>query len=679
MIKSGRQWRLAVPPSPGQDSRTSPVQALTRQADSVVSFLTGVFDSPKSGTHISQEMGQVVRQASQLMGSRKLSSLERLQVAEAVVQLSDAARQNGPIVGLTDYIVPRQMLRRLGNLAQEATAQALRALREQPPSRAEGTSPSDDASIVNIDRRRASLIDLLSAHQQQDTLGTLVEEPSASYALQRQAGPSSNVQLQVPANKWRNFAQKFEQVGRNFAVRLTEDGHKITPYRYEPARAVKTKRSAVEYRDQPFATHDNSTRYSKLFRTDGTYYVLTWTQIQGSFGKLRHGFSPDGKEFAIKEIRHDYKPGSTRWGHRKTHPLERKEAIDEATKTKDIRAIIDKYTSKWDNRPFYKSESFKKLRSGTQPFVLQDIIEDDTPGKRKTYLVMNKELGDVFDLQGALNDTERAAASLSLAAQGFTELAGLHDLARYRHGDLKLENLLFNELGQIKIMDWGMAEKTDKHGATDSSGPQGTLATPESIGFYGIRGQLADLTVAADVFCMGAMVAELAQSSRNHHLQPFFLRERLPGYDQGQRGLFSSHKENFAQFEAWKTALSGPNGRVDVSRIGSAPNNRFDQFFSRLAQDNPKLADLIINDAMHLEPQKRMSADKLAQHARELIKADDGQLEMLKARMHSLGKESKTKSFKAGALAYDVWDKQQTELELAQSQARRGQPRPLPR
>jgi len=78
------------------------------------------------------------------------------------------------------------------------------------------------------------------------------------------------------------------------------------------------------------------------------------------------------------------------------------------------------------------------------------------------------------------------------------------------HRDLKPDNVMVADFGQVYLMDWGLARLTKTHPASsahkDQTGPVGTPAymSPEQA-----RGKPEDMDERTDVFGLGAMVYEL--------------------------------------------------------------------------------------------------------------------------------------------------------------------------
>lgn len=79
------------------------------------------------------------------------------------------------------------------------------------------------------------------------------------------------------------------------------------------------------------------------------------------------------------------------------------------------------------------------------------------------------------------------------------------------HLDLKPENIMLGEYGDVYVVDWGLAESTDK--PSKSEGPRRPRGTPAYMSPEQARAD-ADLTPRADVFALGVILYEMVTGTR---------------------------------------------------------------------------------------------------------------------------------------------------------------------
>lgn len=448
----------------------------------------------------------------------------------------------------------------------------------------------------------------------------------------------------------------------------------------EQARPPKTKRPFGLYQGLPAIKACAGVGFSKLYTLSGAFYVMTSTIVSGGSGKVRYGYTQEGFEVAIKEVRHQTKPGVDKNGMAKTYPLLRPDVYAEASVTAYLRQSIDGSMTYWDSLPEKQLGSMKRVRSGVQPFALFDIINDTTPTREKTYLVMQKQAGDLADLLCQIDATCREAVARSFAYQGFMELAVLHDVAGYVHGDLKAQNVLWNGLGQMCLFDFGLARPSNDPAVEPLRGLMGSLRAPEML-TQGEGGRYVPHTPATDVFAMGIVVAELAQASGSlgHEAKipnPFGHHFYVP--DLANASPEEHHRVVFERFEAWKRALLGADGRVDVALIGEAEPSLFTHFFRDLAASNPCLCSWVLNDCMHLDPAARLTASLMAAKASLLCGPYDPPMLRLRQAMAALDPNGYSEALRQAAHAYDVFDTTCCLEDAAQSAIQAGRARLMP-
>lgn len=643
--------------APQGESRAA--HLLQDQASMATVLLRSITDRPVSSSpaqrrnlmelhaNLQREVSATVRSAQRLVSSPVLTPRAASDLAHAMSMLNKASAEEVRLHGDRASVLPRSL------------RQSLNAVSQQFEQRVSGAHVGQAAKMRRSDRQYRL------NEQAGDTITMKHRPASGGYeqlSSQELRGARGLPPKKSPGSDgaggttWNKMVAKIGHVGRKIVGKTKVDQPLITPFVQEPPTQVKTKRSYFEYAHLPFASGRPEQRYSRITAKSGRDYVMTWTQRKGGFGKLRWGFTPAGKSVAIKEVRHTPKQGVDKMGRPKTHAVRPEDAVAEARMTVNLRRSIERYTSFWDKLPHNEPGSFKNLRAGIKPFEVHDTIVDDTTAQLKTYIVMSRETGDLLQLRDNLQGKNGGIAAISLAAQGFTELAGLHEEVRYMHGDLRLENIFFNELGQMKLMDFGLAEALNAQGVTSKQGMRGSIMAPESVGFGYAGGGYPFLTSATDVFAMAVVVAEMAQHPNLDIMNPFHTGFLLPGFNPDRAD--ASYAQVFAMFEYWKSGYTGINGRIDVRRIDGSKSNMFDIFFAGLARSSPALCDIVLNDAMAADVSRRLPAKALAQRARGLAKPVGRQLAQLQQSMAAMEKDNPAETFRQAALGYDAFDKQ---------------------
>lgn len=670
MINNQNRPRLGLPADVAPrraEERT--VRALQNQAELATALLRSVVDRPRSSnawerrafaashSDVSRSVSSTVDSAQRLLASSNLSPRASGEVARALAMLHKASSDEVSRHGAHASVLPRAVRHGLAEAANYFFKRASGARTAATENHSEGSSWQHISTADEANRAQ-----LRADH---DSMATLDHGSPGGFApLTRQQGAKGGRGLEPKgASKagdttLQKMAAKLGKVGRKLVGRSQREIPLVTPFVMEAPTQVKTKRAYEEYAHLPFASRSSDQRFSRLTAKEGHSYVMTWTQVRGGFGKVRWGFTSKGEAVAIKEIRHTPKPGYSKEGRPKTHPVLREQAIEEAKNTVAYRQKINGFLKFWDDLPATEPGSLKHVRRGTKLFELHDVIVDDTNTNAKSYLVMTKWTGDLLDLRDQLRGADAGAASLSLAVQGFRELAGMHDGVKALHGDLKLENILFNETGQMALMDFGMSQPLDKTGHGKLTGIFGSITVPEAIAFG--QGNVNRTKAAAplDVYAMGVMVAEMAQRPRSGITNPFVHGFRLPGFK--HEDASASFKVMYSKFESWRAAYTGRNGRIDVRRIDGNKNNLFDRYFADLARTNPALCDVILNDAMATNVANRLPARALAQRIGGLTAARVPDLSRLVQEMDKIDKQGDTKTFRDNALAYDAFDKAAT-------------------
>ena len=361
--------------------------------------------------------------------------------------------------------------------------------------------------------------------------------------------------------------------------------------------------------------------YSQLTTPDLSWLLLiTNTVFSGGFGKVRWGLDEDNEEFAIKEFRafeNELPPRSQMsarqiaQSNKKTNLIRDIQVVAEAHLTQHLRQAIEDYCKAYDNPSRSAQNSLSPLRSEVHPFEVYDIIEMEPQDNiKKMHMIMSRESGDLFTVVANLPESLRSALALSIAAQLFTELAGLHDSAKYAHFDIKFENIFFHHGGQFKLMDFGLSMDIGEGGQAMVEAMHGSFFAPEF--FTGKNPKLVEpraLTSALDVWALALTVFHAAAGPTPN---PFtFVQAGLNPNQQWR--LAQRVHQDFVQF---RESLVNEKGEIDVAAI--KPGTLMGDFFSPLAVKNPALCKLLMEHALALEPDRRAPARDLAPVIRHL-------------------------------------------------------------
>lgn len=366
------------------------------------------------------------------------------------------------------------------------------------------------------------------------------------------------------------LAQKSERVPVTDGTKQTSDRHH---YRSHPKRFL----SRMQWADQSI--------------------VLTQTIVRGGYGKVRFGVQPNGNILVDKEYRVS-KLAAARTGTKKTAESTLADICAEAVRSVRLRHKIEAHMPA-------SHTAAARMRTKTRNFEIQNIVRIERPGGYKLHMLMSFEGIDLFDIVDNTPPakTERLGAlALSLAAQGYHELAQLHDHGFFCHLDLKPENFIYNEGGQIKVIDFGLAKPT-KSGVSDHFGFRGTIIAPEMLDGKGLsRGNGQPLSTATDNFLMAITVIDVASRLEGKR----FYGDQYTGSTGPER-----MQELFKDFYQWRNSLPRRHHKLVLKDIGE--RGSFGKMFAPLAKASPELCALLLDHALNEHPEKRWTAQRISQ------------------------------------------------------------------
>ena len=137
--------------------------------------------------------------------------------------------------------------------------------------------------------------------------------------------------------------------------------------------------------------------------------------------------------------------------------------------------------------------------------AVHDLIEHDS----RLYLVMEYVEGET--LRARMRQPLASPEFFSIAEQCLEGIAAAHQHCIV-HCDLKPENLMITPEGKIKILDFGFAQPTPKHGSTDTLSCATSGGTPGYIAPEVLLGGVPD--ERSDIFSLGVVLYE---SLAGHH------------------------------------------------------------------------------------------------------------------------------------------------------------------
>ena len=342
----------------------------------------------------------------------------------------------------------------------------------------------------------------------------------------------------------------------------------------------------------------------------------------GVSGKVRYAQALTGELMAIKEVRE--RPSMSHGGDGGARQATKlRDIIIETRQLREARGVVDQAFRRIETAQHAWSKPLRRLRSAPLPFLVEDLIR--VPAQQKIYLPMTCLTGDLSQLCYQLKTPLAMQGTvLSVAAQMSAELTFLHENAGYIHCDIKLENMGVGANGQVMLLDFGLAQCVKGADRKPRSGIWGTVLAPEMCPPPHAPKSQTEITQAIDIFALAVSLFEL-EAIWFDASNPFILGKQthpvLAGsYEPQVRTLF----DRYACWRAARRSVHYPRC-LDLMAIVQAAEARdasrapadaelalFDAFFAPLIRIRPELSALLLNHALRINPQERVTARVLA-------------------------------------------------------------------
>ncbi|HET6345636.1 MAG TPA: protein kinase, partial [Myxococcota bacterium] len=236
----------------------------------------------------------------------------------------------------------------------------------------------------------------------------------------------------------------------------------------------------------------------------------------------------------------------------------------------------------------------------------------------RLFCFMKYMRGDLYDAVTSPPWSKAAAGPLAIDALADVAIQLAYDHARGMiHGDIKLENVLWNERAHFVLTDFGGAHLVNECVERPTYTPQ--YASPEKLG-----GEASGRP--ADVWALGILALQILCQ----HRHPLLISRDA----ETAEAQSASIKRKITAFSAWHCAYFGSpmaSGRP-VTR-----NRALDRFAGDLQSTYPKgLMDLVLKDMLNPDPKQRPSAAQVAEAARRM---------RLSGKLHRIMRRSPTRQF----------------------------------
>lgn len=337
-------------------------------------------------------------------------------------------------------------------------------------------------------------------------------------------------------------------------------------------------------------------RASMLRLSDNDALLMASMTNQGGFGKLRPAVSmATGERYFVKEFRKQLpseKEGkskdSNRFGDLRTYAPR-----TDVDKQRQAKEIIKEYTA------------LRKFGDAARAVAVLGTSKCD-------YIVMHAMDSDLTSTFKDLNPQQRSAVARFVGGPLAKQMQQLHEHNRL-HLDFKEENTLVDYGSKAVVMsDFGAMARLGDDGVALRTRMVTTLPAPELL----VRDEqgIIRATDKADVWSLAVSVVMMLDS-HNSGQQTDNRLEPSPFY------YTTFDPKAYAQ---WFEKLPRRGFGVDLKSLSSSDANPFTRFFARVAEVDMGLANYMLTQGMHPDPDKRSSAAIMAAQLPRMMEVDSG-------------------------------------------------------
>ncbi len=323
-------------------------------------------------------------------------------------------------------------------------------------------------------------------------------------------------------------------------------------------QSIHLPTAAVKRKMQPIIR--SGVRISHIEAADGSQFLVSNTQLSGSFGKVRVGIDGQGEAIAVKEMRR-HTSRKVFCNGRTTYP------------TDDLRA----------------SNEFVAMLIAHG----REIARGHYLTEKSNLLVMPLLHGDLKQFAQSITGSFRYATArqqvvtyYGAAADLAAQLSHFHQHAQAVLCDIKPANILVDPNRGFFLADFGLTIPVDPLTQRTVGPAQGT------VGYSAPETYLPDQAgYPADVWSLGRSLLDLLVPSQ----QAPFSKENNP---------------DFSAYKSWHRRLPrGQDGVVDTTRLYTM-QGRFGEYFRTVAAMDPRIACVTLAHLMHPDPAQRWSSSE---------------------------------------------------------------------